>query len=416
MKWFINLLRGYVELRATGAFPERLLNLCAQNRLQFWKLCWLDETSFTFRVALKDRKRLDELAQRAMCELDEKGRRGAAAVAEGILERRWALVAGLAFCFLAVSFFSRFLLVIEVTGNETVPTAVILSQLRRVGVRPGAYGSAIREMEAANDALRGLPELSYLAVNIYGIRAEVVVHEAEKRPELLDEDTPADVVAKADGIIEDIQAEAGRPLFQDGDVVGKGEVLITGELDLKEPEYGTVDLGQLIVHAAGSVTARTWRTLEETIPLSGWGKAYTGEERTGYGVKIFWFELDFSENSSISDGRYDKITKTEQLTLFGRPLPVWVTAVTVRPYELEERALDREEAALRLEQALSVRLEELMAANHGQVLRTDLVTREEGGRLTVTLLAECREEIGRTVKRDGSVGWVPGTINTKDSG
>lgn len=416
MKWFINLLRGYVELRATGAFPERLLNLCAQNRLQFWKLCWLDETSFTFRVALKDRKRLDELAQRAMCELDEKGRRGAAVVAEGILERRWGFVAGLAFCFLAVSFFSRFLLVIEVTGNETVPTAVILSQLRRVGVRPGAYGPAIREMEAANDALRGLPELSYLAVNIYGIRAEVVVHEAEKRPELLDEDTPADVVAKADGIIEDIQAEAGRPLFQDGDVVGKGEVLITGELDLKEPEYGTVDLGQLIVHAAGSVTARTWRTLEETIPLSGWGKAYTGEERTGYGVKIFWFELDFSENSSISDGRYDKITKTEQLTLFGRPLPVWVTAVTVRPYELEERALDREEAALRLEQALSVRLEELMAANHGQVLRTDLVTREEGGRLTVTLLAECREEIGRTVKRDGSVGWVPGTINTKDSG
>lgn len=416
MKWLINLLRGYVELRATGAFPERLLNLCAQNRLQFWKLCWLDETSFTFRVALKDRKRLDELAQRAMCELDEKGRRGAAVVAEGILERRWGFVAGLAFCFLAVSFFSRFLLVIEVTGNETVPTAVILSQLRRVGVRPGAYGPAIREMEAANDALRGLPELSYLAVNIYGIRAEVVVHEAEKRPELLDEDTPADVVAKADGIIEDIQAEAGRPLFQDGDVVGKGEVLITGELDLKEPEYGTVDLGQLIVHAAGSVTARTWRTLEETIPLSGWGKAYTGEERTGYGVKIFWFELDFSENSSISDGRYDKITKTEQLTLFGRPLPVWVTAVTVRPYELEERALDREEAALRLEQALSARLEELMAANHGQVLRTDLVTREEGGRLTVTLLAECREEIGRTVKRDGSVGWVPGTINTKDSG
>ena len=52
-------------VEVTGAFPERLLNLCAQNRLQFWKLCWLDETSFTFRVALKDRRRLDELAQEA---------------------------------------------------------------------------------------------------------------------------------------------------------------------------------------------------------------------------------------------------------------------------------------------------------------------------------------------------------------
>ena len=46
-------------------------------------------------------------------------------------------------------------------------------------------------------------------------------------------------------------------------------MLITGDLDLKEPEYGTVDLGHLIVHAAGSVTARTWRVLEETIQAPG---------------------------------------------------------------------------------------------------------------------------------------------------
>ena len=58
MKWLINLLRGYVELQAVGAFPERLLNLCAQERLQFWRLRWLDETSFTLRVALKDRKQI----------------------------------------------------------------------------------------------------------------------------------------------------------------------------------------------------------------------------------------------------------------------------------------------------------------------------------------------------------------------
>ena len=418
MKWLINLLRGYVELQAVGAFPERLLNLCAQERLQFWRLRWLDETSFTLRVALKDRKRLDELARRAMCELREEGRRGAAVVAEGILERRWGFVLGLAFCFVAVSFLSRFLLVVEVTGNERVPTAVILSQLQRVGVRPGAYGPAILEKEAANAALLGLPELSYLAVNIYGTRAEVVVHEADKKPELLDETAPADIVAKADGIIEDIQAESGRAMFQDGDVVAKGEVLISGDLDLKEPEYGTVDLGHLIVRARGSAAARTWRTLEETVPLTALGKAYTGEQRTQYGIKLLWFDLDISQNSSIFGGKCDKMTETEQLVLFGCPLPVWLTATTLRPYELEERPADREEAALRLEQVLSVRLAQLMEAGGGEVLHTDFVTKEEDGRLTVTLLAECREEIGRTVEREGEIGRVYGTAqgNTNDNG
>lgn len=408
MKKLINLLRGYVELEVSGAFPERLLNLCAQNRLPFWKLCWLDETSFTFRVALQDRKRLDGLAGRSMCELREKGRRGAAVTAERIAAHRWGFLVGLAVCFAAVNFLSRFLLVIDVIGNETTPTAVILSQLQRVGVRPGAYGPSIPEKEVANAALLGLPELSYLAVNIYGTRAEVVVREAEKKPELLDEEVPADIVAEADGIIEDIQTQAGSAMFQDGDVVAKGEVLISGDIDLKEPEGGTVDLGRLVVHASGTVTARTWRTLKETIPLAALGKAYTGEEITGYGLKILWFDLDFFQNSSISQGRYDKITRTEQMTPFGRPLPVWVTTTTLRPYSVKETAVDVEEAALRLEQVLSARLEELMEAGHGEVLHTDLVAKQEDGLLTVTLLAECREEIGRSVKREGEVGRIYG--------
>lgn len=409
MKWLINLLRGYVELHVTGAFPERLLNLCAQNRLQFWRLCWIDETSFTFRVALRDRKRLDGLAQRAMCEITEKSRRGAAAVAERMVEHRWGFLAGLAFCFVAVSFLSRFLLVVDVVGNDTVPTAVILAQLRRAGVRPGAYGPAISEMEAANDALRGLPELSYMAVNIYGTRAEVVVHETEKKPKLVDETIPADVVAEADGVIEDIHTDAGRALFQDGDVVAKGEVLITGALDLKGPEYGTVDLGYLVVRAAGSATARTWRTLEETIPLAVQSKEYTGEERTGYAVKILWFDLDFLQNSSISGGRYDKITRTEQMNLFGHALPVWLTTQTLRGYELTERPVDPEGAAAQLEEVLRLRLEELMASNGGEVLHSEVSVREEGGRLTAALTAECRENIARTVEREGEVGRKGGS-------
>ena len=47
MKKLINLLRGYVEWRITGPFPERMLNLCAQERLPFWRVRWLDALSPT---------------------------------------------------------------------------------------------------------------------------------------------------------------------------------------------------------------------------------------------------------------------------------------------------------------------------------------------------------------------------------
>lgn len=112
MKKLINLLRGYVEWRITGAFPERMLNLCAQNRLMFWHLRREDEISFTFRTALSDRARVRELAARTMCDARELARRGLGAAGLS-LRKRWGFLLGLAFCLLAVAVFSRFVLVVE---------------------------------------------------------------------------------------------------------------------------------------------------------------------------------------------------------------------------------------------------------------------------------------------------------------
>lgn len=310
-------------------------------------------------------------------------------------------------CIGAVGFLSRFLLVVEVTGNETVPDAVILSELSRLGVCPGAYGPAIREGQTANEALLALPDLAYMAINIHGTRAEVSVREAVKQPELLAEDVPADVVAAADGIILSLRVDAGRALAAEGDIVAAGETIIAGVMELHGPEYSEVELGSLVVHAAGSVRARTWRTLSESIPLTAWEKVYTGGERTLRSVKILWKQVDFFQNYSISWANYDRIAETRPLTLAGWELPAAVTTVTARAYTLEPAEIDPGEAQTRLEGLLRQRLDALMEAREGRVLRTDYLARVQGGVLTVTLLAECEEELARTVELPGGTGRIP---------
>lgn len=64
-KW-INFLRGSVCAEVTGAFPERFLNLCAQEGIGFWALEWPDNTTLRLRVSLRDAGRLDGLAKRVM--------------------------------------------------------------------------------------------------------------------------------------------------------------------------------------------------------------------------------------------------------------------------------------------------------------------------------------------------------------
>lgn len=408
MKKLINLFLGCGEFRVTGASPERFLNLCAGNGVRFWGVRWLDGTSFSFRAFYKDKKRLTELSRKTMCELEEVRLFGSAAAVHS-LRKRWGFLTGMALCLLAVSLLSQFLLVVEVEGNERVPTAAILSELQRFGVYPGAWGPSVDTKEVCNEMMMAMPDLAYLTVHVSGTRAEVAVREKIPAPELLNENIPADIVADADGIIEDIHPAAGRAMFADGDIVAKGEVLISGEMKLRPPQIGDVDRGWLVVRAAGEVYARTWRTLEETIPLQTAVKRYTGEKKTLYALRILWREAEFFQNSSILWERYDKITRTGFLTLFGRTLPLGLTTVTLREYVLEEQPLNTEDAARELELILRDRLADLMAEREGEVLRTDVVCRVEGGRMTVTLLAESREQIGRTVERPGETGRIPGS-------
>lgn len=136
MQAIINFLRGSVLFTVTGAFPERFLNLCAQRGVGFWDLEWLDEHSLRLRVARGDAKRVGELAEKVMCEASAQRRAGVPFFLAGF-RRRYALLLGLALSIAAVCVLSRFILTIEVSGNEKVPTAAILTELSRQGVRVG---------------------------------------------------------------------------------------------------------------------------------------------------------------------------------------------------------------------------------------------------------------------------------------
>ena len=291
MQKIINFFRGSVLYTVTGAFPERFLNLCAQNAVPFWGLEWLDDHTLRLCFARKDAKKARTLAEKVMCEA--KARRVGVPFFLAKFRRRYAFLAGLALAVAAVCVLSRFILTIEVTGNRAVSTAVILSELNRQGVRVGAYGPSIDEKVVSQEALLRIPALSWMAVNLHGTRAEVIVREKVPKPDIVDRTVPSHVVSAATGIITHMEVLEGQPLFQEGDTVLAGEILISGVIDVPEPQYADTDLGTRITHAMGNVWARTWRTLEARIPLEAQVKRYTGEEVTRYSLGILDRRLNF---------------------------------------------------------------------------------------------------------------------------
>lgn len=285
MRRLMNFLRGMVILRVTGPFPERLINLCAQEGIDFWAMEWLDEHTVRLTTRRGSLARFQELARRAGCEVEREASRGLPDFL-GRFRTRYAFLVGLVFALCAVSFLSRFILVVQVSGNETVPTAVILSQLRQLGARPGAYGPGLDRKQLAQELLVRVDGLSWAALNLHGTRLEVIVREEIKTPERVDESGCFDIVAQADGIITHIEPELGDALVKDGDVVAKGDVLISGTVTLEPPQYSGLPNRYYQTHARGRVWARTWRFLTAAIPADTAVKEYTGAEQSVWSVNF----------------------------------------------------------------------------------------------------------------------------------
>lgn len=397
MKKMLHKAQGVVHLTVTGAYPERFFNACAQAGILFWGAGPVDQVTVRLNIHARDLKRARAIAGRLMCELDD-GQKEGLPFFLARLGRRYAMLVGLALSLTAVFFFSQFVLTVEVSGNEAVPSAVILSQLRRLGVRPGAFGPGLDEAAIAQQALVELEELSWMAINLSGTKAQVLVRERVPKPELEDKRIPADVVAEATGLILHLETWQGKALCQEGDTVVAGEVVISGWVPIEPPPYSDLgDLGGTALRAEGRVEARTWRTLSASIPLETWVKQHTGREKTLLSINLLGKGVQFYGKSGISFAEYDKITQIKSLTLpGGLSLPVSLRVETLRETELLATPIDTEGAARMLEERLREKLAILMGPG-GECLSEEFSVIEERGLLTVRLLAECREEIGKTV-------------------
>lgn len=392
----VNLLRGSVKLEVTGAFPERFLNLCAQQGVAFWAVEQPDSRTLRLTVAWTDRKGLEELAERTGCTIDQRGKKGLPPFLLGF-KKRYAFLVGLTLALAAVCVLSRFVLVIEVEGNENVPSQVILSELRRQGLRPGVYGPSLQVREMTNEALIQLKDLSWMTVNLHGIRAQVVVRERLKKPELLDKSKLGDIVARTPGLVEHMEVWAGDPAVAKGSIVMPGETLIYGSVRMDPPQYSELSPEWFSVRAMGKVEGRTWRTLEAAIPLTAEVKVYGGEKTTRWWASIFGQRVNFFQNSGISYKRYDKISDVWAPSLpGGSVLPVALGRETLRAYETQTAELDAAAARAMLEDQLLRRLHALLGET-GEELSHSFSAGERDGLLTVTLTAECREELGRFV-------------------
>ena len=244
-------------------------------------------------------------------------------------KRRWGAISGILFVVLAVYVSSLFLWRIDIEGNETVSTEEIIKLLESSGCSLGTYIPSINYDKIHNKFLLHSENISWISVNITGNVAKVLVKERLKEDEKPLKQY-SNVVSKYDAQIASIHLKDGKKVISIGDVVRKGDLLISGVIDSKSQGVRYVD-------ASGIVMGYVNKPIFIKIPFKSYKKVYTGNDFKEKTIKIFSKTINFSLKYSNSMEFCDKIEDTNKVVLFGIiELPIEVTTTLYREYEYQE--------------------------------------------------------------------------------
>lgn len=249
---FLRLILGFVEFEAKGGFAERFLNLCTINGITLWQV-QNDGVKVKACTSIKAYKNIKRSARNSGMKVKIIRKRGLPFFIRNN-RARVGVAIGLLLVVSSLALSTCMLWNIEVSGNTKIKSEVLLESLNNNGVRIGVFKSKIDTIAIQEALLNEYKELAWVSINIFGTKAVLEVKENTEKPEIADAKKPMNIVAKKDGQIVLVEGHKGTNAVKEGDVVVKGDLLISG-ITLN------ADGSEKTIRATGKVFAWTLTTV-----------------------------------------------------------------------------------------------------------------------------------------------------------
>ena len=389
-----NYLRGYVIIIIEGFFIEKFINICARRRIHLWDVRLQSERRVTARMSISGFRLIRPVARKTGCRVRLLRKRGLPFVFSKY-RRRKAFFAGAVLFFILINVLASFVWSIEITGNEKLDTVFLENALAANGIRTGALKYRIDTRRAVERMMLEIGRLSWISISIKGTKVKVQVRERGDIPEIVPRHIPCDIVALRDGIIRQVIAKEGIEAVSEGDTVKKGQVLISGRVPVKgEEQYR-------LVHAMGTVSARTWYEDEAPVVLTRTETVRTGRAIRDHSLILFSKELDLIRKK-VRFSEYVTEESRKKLSI-GDDLVFPFEWVTVTHFEVATLEASISEEDARETAAREAYEKALRRVPEGaEIISENIYFTEQDGKLTAKAVLECIENIGIPIRIGGN--------------
>ena len=359
----VNFLTGWCVISIDAAYAGEFLNLCMAKKYAYRNLTaygkrderrvMLACSAPVLRKIKKDWKNSDPDSVGS-----SKDRRIFLERSIGIphilyrYRHRYGIFAGIIIMLAIIYASCGFLWDIRISGNDNISDIIIMRELNSKGLCPGKKISQLDIDQIENAVLLDSDDISWITINLNGTVAHVQVREKNEQPPKK-ETKPSNLIASKNGEIVSLEVFSGKPVVKPGDIVTKGDLLVSGI-------YDSQSMGYRFRHSSGAVYARTTQAIEIEIPFKYQKKEYTGRIISDNNLIFFSNIIKLSENSGNLPSKYDTINKTDILTLVrGKNLPVIFESTQYFEYVMTDAERSASEASELAFRELEYRLSEI---------------------------------------------------------
>lgn len=340
----ISYIRGYYVITVEGIGTERFLNYLIRNNIKVFNVTRISDTKIQFYVDREDIKDFKKAYRGNDFQIKIKQKTGIPFIVKRIYKYKGMWICAILSLVILMST-SQFVTDIYIDCPEGIKQEEVRSELSKLGLKPGVYKKNIDRKKIRDSIMVTFDDIAYISVNVTGTNVFVTITKKAETLSSKEESNYCNIISEKNAIIEKVVPRSGNAVVSEGDIVQKGDLLISGANTQSLPE----------------VWATTFYEVKKSASYIDTKQEKTGKSKNVYTVSFY--DKEFNIRRKIKYNDYVIENKELKLTVGNYTFPIKISISTF--YEVNNVKIERDEKQLKeeLKQQVLKELEYMIPAS-----------------------------------------------------
>lgn len=380
-----NYIVGYVVIKLEGLKLEGFFQLLKQNQIKASEVKRVSYTEIRATLSYPAYRKLLRVLENERYTVTIMDSHGAKKQLD-FFYKRPALWIGILVCLLLLYASTFFVWEVRLLPNEQMNEFAISQQLEDLGVQPFMLKSQVDLKEIKESIVKQNDEVAYCNPYFKGTTLMVELVKSQEPPQMIDDTRPKSLVASKTAVVQKITSLEGRTMVSTGDIVRKGDELISGILVRDERVVSQVS-------ARGSVLGKVVYTASEKKENISMEQVRTGEVQEVYYLQMGGVKTKISGEMTMEEP-YEVETSVQQTMGENTPMPMYLIKESYYKTQQTQNVADAAPLKVELEEKAFLKAQQKVPES-AEILGMDSECTIEGDTMEVKVTVYTLEEIAQ---------------------